>query len=236
MNLMQKTENNTGLVEKMFEAGIQYGYSRARRHPSTSKFVYATKNKTDIIDVEKTEEMLAKAIEFVKELASKNKTILFVGTKPEAQNPTKNMAEMLEMPYMVERFIGGTITNFPEIKKRITELETYNKDLDRGDLEKYTKKERLMLSKKMEKLSKYYGGVIDMKKLPDAIFIIDAKKEHIVAREAFLSKIPVIAICNTDTNIKNITYPIVGNDSGIPAIKFFTEMVANAYKGAVSTK
>lgn len=236
MNLMQKTENNTGLVEKMFEAGAHYGYSRARRHPSTSKFIYTTKNKTDIIDVEKTEEMLAKGIEFIKSLAEKNKVILFVGTKPEAQNAVKAAAEALEMPYMVERFIGGTISNFSEIKKRILELETYNKDLARGDLEKYTKKERLMLSKKMEKLTKYYGGVINLKKLPDAVFVVDAKKEHIAAREALISKIPVIALCNTDTNIKNITYPIVGNDASIPSIKFFTEMVANAYKGAVSTK
>lgn len=236
MNLMQKTENNTGLVEKMFEVGAHYGYSRARRHPSTSKFIYTTKNKTDIIDVEKTEIMLEKAIEFAKNLGAKNKTILFVATKPEAQNAVKSVAEMLEMPYMVERFIGGTISNFSEIKKRIIELETYNKDLARGDLEKYTKKERLMLSKKMEKLNKYYGGVLNLKKLPDAVFVIDAKKEHIATREAFISKIPVIALCNTDTNIKNITYPIVGNDSGIPSIKFFAEMVANAYKGAVSTK
>lgn len=233
---MQKTENNTGLVEKMFEVGAHYGYSRARRHPSTSKFIYTTKNKTDIIDVEKTEIMLEKAIEFAKNLGAKNKTILFVATKPEAQNAVKSVAEMLEMPYMVERFIGGTISNFSEIKKRIIELETYNKDLARGDLEKYTKKERLMLSKKMEKLNKYYGGVLNLKKLPDAVFVIDAKKEHIATREAFISKIPVIALCNTDTNIKNITYPIVGNDSGIPSIKFFAEMVANAYKGAVSTK
>lgn len=236
MKNMQKTENNTGLVEKMFEVGAHYGYSKTRRHPSTSKFVYTTKNKTDIIDVEKTESMLGEALEFVKGLASKNKTVLFIGTKPEAQGAVKRVAESLEMPFMVERFIGGTISNFPEIKKRITELETYNKDLARGDLEKYTKKERLMLSKKMEKLSKYYGGVINLKKLPDAIFVVDAKKEHIAVREALLSKIPVIALCNTDTNIKNITYPIVGNDAGIPSIKFFTEAVANAYKGAVSTK
>lgn len=233
---MQKTENNSNLIEKMFEAGAHYGYSKTRRHPSVSKFIYTTKNKTDIIDLEKTSSMLDSALEFMKTLGAKNKTILFVGTKPEAQNTVKKIAESLEMPYMVERFIGGTISNFPEIKKRINELETYNKDLAKGDLEKYTKKERLMLSKKMEKLSKYYGGVINMKKLPDALFVVDAKKEHIAVQEASISNIPVVALCNTDTNIKNVTYPIIGNDSGIPSIKFFTEAVANAYKGAIPTK
>lgn len=234
MKFMQKTENNMNLIDKMVEAGVQYGYSKTRRSPSVSKFIYTTKNRTDIIDLEKTATMLDSALEFVKELGSKGKTILFIGTKPEAQMAVKSAAEKLDMPYMVERFIGGTISNFSEIKKRIAELETYTKDLARGDLEKYTKKERLMLSKKMEKLSKYYGGVINLKKTPDAIVVVDAKKEHIAVSEAKLMGIPVVALCNTDTNIKNVNYPIVGNDAGIPAIKFYTEAVANAYKGAVS--
>ena len=218
------------MIEKMFDAGAHYGYSKTRRHTSVSSFIYTTKNKTDIINLEKTKEMLEKATAFVKELGSKKKTILFIGTKPEAQNIIKNTAEILNMPYVVERWIGGTLSNFSEIKKRITELENYQKDNKSGELQKYTKKERNTLSKKMEKLSRYYGGLIGVKKTPDAIFVIDAKEEKIAVTEAIKYKVPVIALLNSDTNIKDILYPILANDSAIPSIKFFTEQISKAYK------
>ena len=115
-------------VEDMFNVGAHYGYGKTRRHPSMSQYIYTTKNKTDIIDLEKTEKMLDVAVEFVKELGAKNKTLLFVGTKPEAKEVAKNVAESLGMPYVVERWIGGTLSNFTEIKKRINELENYRKE------------------------------------------------------------------------------------------------------------
>ena len=221
------------IVEKMFKAGAHYGYSRTRRHPSVSKFIYATKNKEDIIDLEKTSVMLDKALEFVKELGAKGKVVLFVGTKPEAKVSTKEVALSLNMPYVVERWIGGTLSNFTEIKKRIVELENYHKDSAGGGLDKYTKKERVVMAKKMEKLERYYSGLIGLKKAPDALFVVDAKSEHIAATEARKSGIPVIALVNSDSNIKGIDYPIVANDSGIPSIKFFTLEVGSAYKGGI---
>jgi len=133
---MQKIENKDSIVEEMFKAGAQYGYSKTRRHPSVSSFIYTTKNKTDIINLEKTEVALNEASEFIKDLGSKNKVILFVGTKPEAQDIIKNAAESLNMPYVAERWIGGTLSNFTEIKKRIAELENYHKDTTSGELEK----------------------------------------------------------------------------------------------------
>ena len=152
---MQKVENkNTSTpadVEQMFQAGAHYGYGKSRRHPSVSPYIYATKNKTDIIDLEKTGVMLGEAVQFVKSLGAQNKTILFVGTKPEAKETTKNTATSLNMPYVHVRWIGGTLSNFTEIKKRIADLEKYNKESAEGGLEKYTKKERVVLSKKMEK-------------------------------------------------------------------------------------
>lgn len=229
--------NSNISVEKMFEAGAHYGYSKSRRHPSVSKYIYTTKNNGDIIDLEKTSTMLEEAMEFVKDLGSKNKTILFVGTKPEAREIIKNIALSLDMPYVDVRWIGGTLSNFTEIKKRIAELEKYNKENVEGGLEKYTKKERVVMAKKMEKLSKYYSGLIGLKKNPDALFIIDSKAEHIAATEAYKSKIPVVALANSDSNIKGIDYPIVANDSGIPSIKFFTTAIANTYKeGQMSIK
>ena len=235
---MQKTENKKGadtIIEQMFKAGAHYGYSKTRRHPSVSKYIYTTKNKGDIIDLEKTSALLDTAAEFIKNLGAQNKVVLFVGTKPEAKVATKDAAEMLNMPYVTERWIGGTLSNFTEIKKRIAELETYRKDSAQGGLDKYTKKERVVMAKKMEKLDRYYSGLISLKKAPDALFIVDAKSEHIAATEGRKSGIKVVALVNSDSNIKSIDYPIIANDSGIPSIKFFASAIANAYKeGQVS--
>lgn len=230
---MQKVELKKGddaIIEKMFKAGAHYGYSKTRRHPSVSKYIYATKNKGDIIDLEKTSTLLEKATEFIKNLGAKNKIVLFVGTKPEAKVAIKDIAESLNMPYVVERWIGGTLSNFTEIKKRITELENYQKDSIGGGLDKYTKKERVVMAKKMEKLARYYTGLLGLKKGPDALFIIDAKSEHIATTEAKKSGVKIVSLVNSDSNIKEIDYPIVANDSGIPSIKFFTNTIANAYK------
>lgn len=230
---MQKVENKKEtdtVIEEMFKAGAHFGYSKTRRHPSVSKYIYATKNKGDIINLEKTSEMLDSALLFVKELGAKNKIILFVGTKPEAKVVTKDVAESINMPYVTERWIGGTLSNFTEIKKRILELENYRKDSTDGGLDKYTKKERVVMAKKMEKLTRYYSGLIGLKKAPDALVIVDAKSENIAATEGRMSSVPVIALVNSDSNIKNIDYPIVANDSAIPSIKFFITAIGNAYK------
>ena len=237
---MQKTknvqENSDTIIEKMFKAGAHYGYSKTRRHPSVSIYIYTTKNKGDIINLEKTGELLGAATEFIKNLGAQNKVVLFVGIKPEAKVIIKNVAESLNMPFVIERWIGGTLSNFTEIKKRIIELETYQKDSIGGGLDKYTKKERVVMAKKMEKLARYYTGLLSLKKAPDALFIIDAKSEHIAATEGRKSGIKVVSLVNSDSNIKGIDYPIVANDSGIPSIKFFTDAIANAYKeGQIST-
>jgi len=170
------------------------------------------------------------AIDFIKNLAMKNKVVLFVGTKPEARNTIKEGALSLDMPYVDTRWIGGTLSNFIEIKKRIIELEKYNKDIADGGLEKYTKKERVVMAKKMDKLTRYYGGLLCLKKIPDALFIIDSKAEHIATTEAKKSGIPIVALVNSDSNIKDIDYPIVANDSGMSSIKLFTTSIINAYK------
>jgi small subunit ribosomal protein S2 len=224
----KKLDSDT-IVEEMFKAGAHYGYGKRRRHPSVSSNIYTTKNKTDIINLETTAQMLESVREYVSTLAADGKVILFVGTKPEAKEITKQAALALDMPYVTERWIGGTLSNFKEIKKRITELENYQKDVAEGGLDKYTKRERTMLAKKMEKLSRYYSGLIDLKKLPDALFIVDPKAEHIAATEARKSKVPVIALANSDTNIKDIDHPIVCNDASIPSISFFVSSLKDAY-------
>ncbi|MES2416399.1 MAG: 30S ribosomal protein S2 [Patescibacteria group bacterium] len=227
---MSKTVNTEVTIEKMFEAGAQYGYSKTRRHPSVSSAIFTTKAKTDIIDLEKTEKMLALACAYVKDLGARNKTILFVGTKPEAREAVKMSAESINMPYVIERWIGGAMSNFSEIKKRIAELENYKVENEKGELQKYTKKERLVLSKKMEKLDKYYSGMLGIKKIPDALFVVDAKKEAIAATEARKSNVPVVALTNTDSNIKDLSFAIVANDASRNSIEVFVKAIAQAYK------
>jgi small subunit ribosomal protein S2 len=229
----QKTKNEGAgkdIVEEMFRAGVHYGYQKSRRHPSVSSYIYATKNKSDIINLEKTASQLSEACEFVRSVGARGKVLLLVGTKPEAKNLIKNAAEALNMPYVSERWIGGTLTNFSEIKRGILELENYRKDSTTGGLEKYTKKERLMMSKKMEKVTKYYEGLLSLKRLPDAVLLIDAKSEHIALAEALQSNIPVVALVNSDSNIKKVDYAVVGNDASIPSISYFVNALVAAFK------
>lgn len=230
MQKSKATENNDSqLIAEMVKAGVQYGYLKSKRNPSVSSYIHTTKNRVDIINLEKTSELLTKATEFVAHLGSSNKTILFVGTKPEAKETIMNAANSLNMPYVNERWIGGTLSNYPEIKKRIAELEKYQKESKTGELEKYTKKERVVLAKKMERLEKYYTGLLTLKKNPDALIVIDPKKESIAVTEARDLGIPVIGILNTDSNIKGIDFPVVGNDGAMASIKFFVNHFKDAY-------
>lgn len=236
MQKVVKADGKTADIDAMFDAGAHYGYSKSKRHPSVSSFIYTTKNSGDIIDLEKTGEMLASALEFVKKQSAANKVMLLVGTKPEARESVRSAGSSLDLPYVDARWIGGTLSNFGEIKKRIVELETYNKEVEDGSLSKYTKRERTMLAKKMEKLNKYYGGLLGLKKIPDLIFVIDPKAEHIATTEATKSNVPVVALANSDTDIREITYPVVANDGSAKSIKFFTKQIVEAWKEGALTR
>ncbi len=213
------------------EAGVHYGYSRTRRHPTTTPFIYGNKNGVDIIDVEKTIPQIEAAAAFLKELALTGKTVLWIGVKPEARAAVTESAAALHHPFVTERWIGGTLTNFPEIKRRIEKLETMKEERASGAHEKYTKKEQLMLNREMDRLNKFFNGLIGMHKLPDAIVVIDPKKEHIAATEARKVHIPLIAIGNTDCSIRGSTYPIVANDSSTSSISTILGILRSAFAG-----
>jgi small subunit ribosomal protein S2 len=217
------------IVEKMFEAGVHYGYSKSRRHPSVSTYIFTTKNGVDIINIEKTNELFEKALEAVTKLASSGKTILFIGTKPEARQQIIETALSLNMPYVGERWVGGSLTNFPEIKKRIVKLLDLRDKKEKGELEKYTKKERLLINKEMEDMTKNFQGLTGISRIPDAVFVIDPKKEHIAVTEAKKMNLPVIALLNTDCNLKQVQYPIVANDASVSSITFFLSKIKEAY-------
>lgn len=229
---MSKKTESSSVVEAMFAAGSHFGYSKTRRHPSVAKYIFTTKNKVDLVDLEKTEMMLDEAKAFIKELSSKGKQIVFVGVKPEARAKMREAASSIDMPFVTERWVGGAMTNFPEIKKRIQKLEELKSQREKGELDKYTKKERLLIDEQITKMDKLFLGLSNLKKA-EALFVIDAKREHIAVTEAHKMGIPVVALVNTDTNIKTIEYPIIGNDSSMSSIAFFVDQIVSAYKDGI---
>lgn len=224
-----KTENNKDGVDAMFKAGAHYGFVKSRRHPSVKSFIFGVKNRIEIFDLEKTEEQLNKAIEYVKSIAEQGKTILFVSSKSESKEILKKHAESINVPYVAGRWIGGTFTNFVEIKRRIEKLLTLRTQKEKGELKKYTKKEQLLIDREMAKLTTMFDGLTSMNGLPSAIFVIDSKKEHIAVAEAREKGIPVVALCGADCDISLITHPIVCNDSATTSIEYFVSKIAHAY-------
>jgi small subunit ribosomal protein S2 len=217
-------------IESMFASGAHFGLGKSRRHPTISKFIFGTKNGTDILDLEKTQATLEKAKEFIASLAKDSKTILFVGGKKEAFMSIRNSAGLEGMPYVDGRWIGGTISNFPQIRKRIDRYEKLTTDREKGELAKYTKRERMLIDKEIASLEKMFLGIVSMKKIPDALFVIDPRKERIAVKEALDFNIPVVALCGSDCNITDITHPIIGNDSSKASIQYFIDEVTKAYQ------
>ena len=230
---MEETKKvNNERIDQMFSVGAHFGYSKTRRHASVASYIFGVKNKVEIIDLEKTDDLLEKALAFVSTLAREGKQVLFVGGKNEARAALKIAAESIGMPFVDGRWIGGTLTNFPEIKKRLNKLEDLTKQKERGELSKYTKKERLMIDREIANLDRFFSGILPMKDLPKAMVVVDSKKEIIAVTEALKMKIPVVALCGTDTNISDLNYPIVANDASVSSITFFVNEIAKAYQKA----
>lgn len=216
------------LIRKMFDAGAHYGYSKATRHPSAEKHIYGTKDGMEIIDLESTASQLSAAKEFVSKLAAGKKQILFVSSKPEAREAIAEAAESVDQPYIAGRWIGGTLTNIEQMKKRIKKLADLKTKRDKGQLEKYTKKEQLLISREISDLERRFGGISDMAGYPGALFVIDPKAESIAIKEAIKVGIPVVALLNTDCSSDDVDYPIYGNDASRNSIKLFVNEIAAA--------
>jgi small subunit ribosomal protein S2 len=232
----QKKPVNNETIEAMFKAGVHFGYAKSKRHASTAPYIFGTKNKVEIIDLEKTFEMLEAVKEFVGNLAKTGKTVLFVSSKNEAREAVKIAALSIDMPFVAGRWIGGTITNFTEIKKRLAKFEDLTKQKEKGELAKYTKRERMLIDIEIEKLDKMFSGITGLKDAPKALFVVDPKKEINAVMEAKKMNIPVIGIANTDCDIKIVDYPIIGNDSSVSSISFIVSEIAKAYKAGKVAK
>jgi len=230
---MEEIKNvNKDRVDAMFKAGAHFGYSKSRRHASATPYIFGVKNRVEIIDLEKTDEMLEKALNFISTLAKEGKQILFVGGKNEAREAVRISALSIDMPFVDGRWIGGTLTNFAEIKKRIAKMEDLTKQKEKGELVKYTKKERLLIDREIDNLNRFFSGISNMRDLPKAMFVVDAKKEAIAVTEAKKMGVPVIALCGTDNNLRDVDYPIVANDSSVLSIAYFVNEAVKAYKKA----
>ncbi len=227
---MTETAKTDAKLDELFKIGAHFGFGKGRRHPSATPYIFGSKNRVDIFDLAKTQAGLQKALDFVASLAAENAKILLVGGKSEAQNIIKEVAENIEQPYVASRWIGGTLTNFPEISKRIETMLNLLSQKEKGELGKYTKKERLLIDRKIEKLQKMFGGIKGMTALPKALFIIDPRYENTALREAKELNIPVIALCGSDNDLKDVDYPITANDSNMASIRFFAEKIGEAYK------
>jgi small subunit ribosomal protein S2 len=215
-------------IDALKKAGLQYGYSRTRRHPSVKPFVEGNANGVDFINLESTKSQLEEAITYLKSMHATGKTILFVGVKPEIRQVIKEVALSLNAPYVAERFIGGTLTNFPQMKRRIEKLHDLLKKKESGELAVYTKKEQLLIQRDIDRLDRDFGGISSLTNIPSVVVIIDPRHEAMCVKEANLLHIPVVALSNTDCTLSGIQYPIVGNDGSVSSVKFVLEAIKKA--------
>ena len=215
-------------MKQLLEAGVHFGHQTRRWDPKMAEYIFQARNGIHIIDLQKTSKKLDEAYEFIKEQAEEGKTILFVGTKKQAQECMKNAAVKCGMYYVDQRWLGGMLTNFDTIKKRVQrlkDLETMEQD---GTFDVLPKKEVIILKKEMQKLEKNLGGIKEMENLPGVIFLVDPKKERIAILEAKKLNIPVVGLVDTNCNPEELDYPIPGNDDAIRAVALIADVIANA--------
>ncbi|KKR30514.1 MAG: 30S ribosomal protein S2 [Parcubacteria group bacterium GW2011_GWC1_39_8] len=223
IKMAEKTTQIVNKIEKLFEAGAHFGFVKARRHPSAKPFIFGSKNNIEIFDLEKTSKELEKALTFIESKGKEKAMALWV-------EAIKKAGIELDMPYVAGRWIGGTLSNFTEIKKRIAKLEELTEQREKGELYKYTKKERLLFDREIDKLTTYFGGLSTLKSLPKFMVVIDPKKEYIAVAEARKINIPVVALAGSDSNLYNLNFAIPGNDSSRQSITFIIQELVTAYK------
>ena len=215
-------------LEQMLQAGVHFGHQTKYWNPKMDQHIFGVRNKIHIINLEHTVEMIKPAMKFIESVAAKNNKILFVGTKRTATDIVKNEAIRCSMPYVNERWLGGMLTNYKTIRSSITRLENLLRQKEDGTFAKLTKKEGLKIQRDIDRLEKSIGGVTEMGGLPDALFIIDVKRESIAVSEASKMGIPIVGIVDSNSNPEGIDYVIPGNDDSIRSIALFTEAVADA--------
>jgi len=221
--------DNNKKVEELFTAGAHLGHKSNRVHPKTNKFIYSFENGVSIIDLTKTTEYLEKAKKFVAELGANGKILLVVCTKKIASNLTKELCIKNSLPFINTKWPAGLLTNFEMIIKNVKKLNSMKEEKEKGEWNKFVKHEQIKLDKELSKLDKFYGGIINLKKLPDALFIIDIKKEKNSVKESGEMKILTVAVTDTNADPDPIDYPIPGNDDAITSVEYFLKEIIETY-------
>jgi len=220
----------TPTILELLQAGVHFGHQKGRWHPKMEPYIFTERNGVHIIDLEKTIAKLEIAAEFASKVAQNGGVILFVGTKKQGQKIIEKYAKESGMPFITERWVGGLFTNYATVSKLIKKLRSLKEQRDSGALAKYTKKEQVMIGKEIERLHKMVGGLENMTKMPDAVFILDVKKEKTAVAEARKRKVPIIAFCDTNINPEILTYPIPANDDAVNSIELIIKVIAEAIK------
>ncbi|MCM3759476.1 30S ribosomal protein S2 [Alkalihalobacillus oceani] len=223
-------------MKQLLEAGVHFGHQTRRWNPKMDRYIFTERNGIYIIDLQKTVKKVEEAYNFVRDLAADGGKILFVGTKKQAQDSVKDEAERCGMYFINQRWLGGTLTNFETIQKRINRLKSLEKMQEDGTFDVLPKKEVILLKKEMDRLEKFLGGIKDMQGVPDALFVIDPRKERIAIAEAHKLNIPIVAIVDTNCDPDEIDYVIPGNDDAIRAVKLLTGKMADAVIEATSAE
>jgi len=217
-------------MRELLEAGVHFGHQTRRWNPKMRPYIFMERNGIHIIDLQKTLQMLERAYQAVQEVAQSGETILFVGTKRQAKDAVREAAQACGMPYVTERWLGGTLTNFQTIRKSVAKLEELDRMSQDGTYERLPKKEVMRLEKRRAKLQTLLGGIRDMTRLPGMLYVVDTKREQIAVAEANKLEIPVVAIVDTNCDPDVIDYPIPGNDDAIRSISLITNLIAQAVR------
>ena len=215
-------------MKQLLEAGVHFGHQTKRWDPKMAEYIYQARNGIHIIDLQKTSKKIDEAYNFIKEVSEEGKDILFVGTKKQAQECIKEAAEKSGMFYVDQRWLGGMLTNFKTIRKRVERLNSLERMQEDGTFDVLPKKEVAKLKNEMEKLEKNLGGIKEMTRLPGAMFVVDPKNERIAVLEAKKLNIPIVGLVDTNCSPEDVDYPIPGNDDAIRAVKLITDVMANA--------
>jgi small subunit ribosomal protein S2 len=215
-------------MKQLLEAGVHFGHQTRRWNPKMKRFIFGERNGIYIIDLQQTLSRIETAYTFVRDVVAKGGSVLFVGTKKQAQDPIQQYAERSGMPFVNERWLGGMLTNFQTINKRVGKMLEYERMRDSGEFDAMPKKEALLLGRELDKLERYLGGIRNMDKLPQAVFVLDTKKEHIAVTEANKLRIPVVAVVDTNCDPDVIDYVIPGNDDAIRSGTLLSRVVADA--------
>lgn len=217
-------------ILEMLQAGVHFGHQTSRWHPKMKDFIYTDRNNVHVIDLEKTQAQLESVLPEIKKMAAEGKQILFVSTKPQAREVVKAAAIECGMPFLTDRWLGGMLTNFGEIKKLVKKYNTLKEEQRTGELEKYTKKEQLDIAKELEKMDIYLGGLAKLEKMPDALFLPAMQREKTAVMEANRMHVPIIAVCDTNANPEKADLVIPANDDAVNSIKMIVNLVAEAVK------